>query len=269
MASVELRSVSKTFFPGTVNELKALQSVDLALQPGEFVTVVGSNGAGKSTLLNVVAGVIEPDQGAVLLGGTEVTRQGEVARARRIGRVFQNPTAGTAPALTVEENLSLALARGERRGLLWAVTGGKRRRFREELAQLGLGLEERLLDKVGLLSGGQRQALSLLMATLKRPDVLLLDEHTAALDPRTAALIAELTARWVAQQGLTTLMVTHNLEQAIQLGDRLIMMHQGRILFTVEGEAKASLSVERLRAAFERALGENFVYDRAVLAANQ
>lgn len=268
MASVELRSVTKTFFPGTVNELKALQGVDLALQPGEFVTVVGSNGAGKSTLLNVVAGVLHPDQGSVLLGGVDVTRQGEVKRARRIGRVFQNPTAGTAPTLTVEENLSLALARGQRRGLLWAVTGAKRRRFQEDLAQLGLGLEHRLLDKVGLLSGGQRQALSLLMATLQRPDVLLLDEHTAALDPRTAALIGDLTGRWVAQHQLTTLMVTHNLEQAIQLGDRLIMMHQGRILFAVAGAEKASLTVDKLRDAFERALGVNFVYDRAVLAGN-
>lgn len=268
MASVELRSVTKTFFPGTVNELRALQGVDLALQPGEFVTVVGSNGAGKSTLLNVVAGVLEPDQGSVLLGGTDVTRQGEVARARRIGRVFQNPTAGTAPTLTVEENLSLALSRGQRRGLLWAVTGAKRRRFREDLVQLGLGLEDRLLDKVGLLSGGQRQALSLLMATLRRPDVLLLDEHTAALDPRTAALIADLTTRWVAQHQLTTLMVTHNLEHAISLGDRLIMMHQGRIVLEMAGEAKASLTIDKLRAAFERVLGEHFVYDRAVLAAN-
>ncbi len=266
MASVQLQSVTKTFFPGTVNEMKALQGVDLTLQPGEFVTVVGSNGAGKSTLLNVVAGVIQPEQGSILLGGADVTRQTEVQRARRIGRVFQNPTAGTAPSLTVEENLSLALARGERRGLLWAVTGGKRRRLQEELVQLGLGLENRLTDKVGLLSGGQRQALSLLMATLKRPEVLLLDEHTAALDPRTAALIADLTARWVQQHRLTTLMVTHNLEQAIRLGDRLIMMHQGRIVLDMEGEEKASLTIEGLRAAFERVLGENFVYDRAVLA---
>lgn len=268
MASLELWGVAQTFFPGTVNETRALQGVDLSLKPGEFVTVVGSNGAGKSTLLNVVAGVLRPDQGNVLLGGADVTRLGEVERARRIGRVFQNPTAGTAPSLTVEENLSLALSRGERRGLLWAVTGAKRRRFQQELAGLGLGLEKRLNDKVGLLSGGQRQALSLLMATLKRPDVLLLDEHTAALDPRTAALIADLTARWVEERQLTTLMVTHNLEHAIRLGHRLIMMHQGRILFEMAGQEKADLTIEKLRAAFERVLGEHFAYDRAVLAAD-
>jgi putative tryptophan/tyrosine transport system ATP-binding protein len=263
---LRLQGIHKTFFPATANETRALTGVDLALAPGEFVTVVGSNGAGKSTLLNTVAGVVQPDQGAVLLGGADVTRQGEVERARRIGRVFQNPLAGTAPTLTIEENLSLALSRGKRRGLLWAVTGGKRRLFREELAQLGMGLENRLGDPVGLLSGGQRQALSMLMATLNRPEVLLLDEHTAALDPRTAALIADLTARWVAQHELTTLMVTHNLEHAIRLGDRLIMMHHGQILFEVTGAEKAALTIDGLRNAFERVRGERFTYDRAILA---
>ena len=266
MALLELRGIHKTFFPGTANETKALQGIDLALAPGEFVTVVGSNGAGKSTLLNTVAGVFQPDRGSVLLGGADVTRHSEVERAQRIGRVFQNPQAGTAPSLTTAENLSLALARGRRRGLLWAVTGAKRRLFQEELAQLGMGLENRLGDPVGLLSGGQRQALSLLMATLNRPEVLLLDEHTAALDPRTAALIADLTQRWVAQHGLTTLMVTHNLEHAIRLGHRLIMMHQGQILFEVTGAEKAALTIDGLRSAFERVRGEQFTYDRAVLA---
>jgi putative tryptophan/tyrosine transport system ATP-binding protein len=268
MSSLEVKSLHKTFFPGTPNETKALQGIDLTLQPGEFVTVVGSNGAGKSTLLNAVAGVIRPDRGAILLGGADVTRQGETERSRRISRVFQNPMAGTAPALTIEENLSLALARGGRRGLLWAVTGAKRSRFQAELAQLGLGLENRLSDKVGLLSGGQRQALSLLMSTLNRPEVLLLDEHTAALDPRTANLIAELTARWVQEHKLTTLMVTHNLEHAIRLGDRLVMMHQGQVLFQVIGPEKANLTIDGLRAAFGRVRGETFNYDRALFAAD-
>jgi putative ABC transport system ATP-binding protein len=243
-----------------------LRGIDLTLAAGEFVTVVGSNGAGKSTLLNAVAGLFPPDQGSIRIGGHDVTRQSEVGRARRIGRVFQNPLAGTAPALTVEENLSLALARGGCRGLGWAVTLGKRSRFRSELAQLKMGLENRLSDPVGLLSGGQRQALSLLMATLTRPELLLLDEHTAALDPRTAALIADLTARYVTDHGLTTLMVTHNLEHAIQLGQRVIMMHEGRILFEVTGAEKAALTIDGLRQAFGRVRGEQFVDDRAILA---
>ncbi|BAD42006.1 ABC transporter ATP-binding protein [Symbiobacterium thermophilum] len=266
MTGLTIEGVHKTFFPGTVNEIRALKGVDLTLAPGEFVTVVGSNGAGKSTLLNSVAGVIAPDRGRILLGDVDITRLTEVQRAARIGRVLQNPLAGTAPSLTVAENLALALARGRSRGLRWALTAARRRMFAEELAQLGLGLENRLDDKVGLLSGGQRQALSLLMATLQRPDVLLLDEHTAALDPRAAALIAELTNRWVRQHRLTTLMITHNLEQAIRLGDRLVMMHEGRILFTLSGPEKQGLTIEGLRQAFERVRGQEFSYDRAVLA---
>ncbi|MEW8976821.1 MAG: ATP-binding cassette domain-containing protein [Symbiobacterium sp.] len=266
MTGLTIEGLHKTFFPGTPNEVKALQGIDLTLAPGEFVTVVGSNGAGKSTLLNSVAGVITPDRGRILLAGTDITRQTEVERARRIGRVLQNPLAGTAPNLTVAENLALAIARGRPRGLGWALTAARRRRFEEELAQLGLGLERRLDDRVGLLSGGQRQALSLLMATLQRPDILLLDEHTAALDPRAAAIVADLTNRWVRQLRLTTLMITHNLEQAIRLGDRLIMMHEGRILFTVSGPEKQQLTIDGLRNAFERVRGEGFNYDRAVLA---
>jgi putative ABC transport system ATP-binding protein len=264
--SLRIEGVEKTFFVGTPNETKALKGIDLTLRPGEFVTVVGSNGAGKSTLLNAIAGVVPPDRGSIWLGDTEITRQSEVKRASRIGRVLQNPLAGTAPSLTVEENLSLALARGARRGFGWAVTTTKRRRFADELSRLDLGLEKRLSDKVGLLSGGQRQALSLLMATLTRPEVLLLDEHTAALDPRTAELVAHLTSRWVAEYQLTTFMVTHNLAYAIRLGDRLIMMHQGRILFEVSGQEKAELTMEGLQRAFRQERGEDFTDDRGVLS---
>ncbi|HEY8348190.1 MAG TPA: ABC transporter ATP-binding protein [Symbiobacteriaceae bacterium] len=263
---LEIIGLQKTFFAGTPNETKALKGINLTLAPGEFVTVVGSNGAGKSTLLNAIAGVFPPDEGVIRLGGEDITRQSEVVRARRIGRVLQDPMVGTAPSLTVAENLALALARGQRRGLRWAVTSQKVRLFREELARLGLGLENRLNDKVGLLSGGQRQALSLLMATITRPEVLLLDEHTAALDPRTAQLIGDLTAMWVREHRLTTLMVTHNLEQAIRLGDRLIMMHEGKILFEVKGREKQELTIDGLRKAFTRVRREDFAYDRAVLA---
>lgn len=268
MTSLSLRveGLQKTFFPGTPNELRALQGVDLQLAPGEFVTVLGSNGAGKSTLLNAVAGVVAPDGGRIWLGEADVTRQGEVERAAQIGRVLQNPLAGTAPSLTIEENLSLALARGKRRGLGWAVNTGRRQRFREELAQLGLGLENRLGDKVGLLSGGQRQALSLLMATLTRPALLLLDEHTAALDPRTAELIAALTGRWVAEHRLTTLMITHNLEHALRLGDRLVMMHLGRIRFEWAGEERRRLTVAGLRQAFEQVRDEGFPTGQELMA---
>lgn len=265
MTGLKVVGLRKTFYPGTVNEVKAIRGIDLELKPGEFVTVVGSNGAGKSTLLNLIAGVILPDEGRIYIGDEDVTRQNEVQRARRIGRVLQDPKAGTAPSLTIQENLSLALARGKTRGLRPAITAEKRELFRTALAGLGLGLENRLLDRVGLLSGGQRQALSLLMATLQRPDLLLLDEHTAALDPRTAALIADLTDRWVRENRLTTVMITHNLEQAIRLGDRLIMMHEGQILFEVKGEEKRGLTVEGLRRAFERVRGEGFADDRALL----
>jgi len=265
LTGLRLEGLRKTFYPGTVNEVKAIRGIDLELAPGEFVTVVGSNGAGKSTLLNLIAGVIIPDEGRIFIGSEDVTRQNEVQRARRIGRVLQDPKAGTAPSLTIQENLSLALSRGKRRGLRPAITAEKRDLFRKALAGLGLGLENRLLDRVGLLSGGQRQALSLLMATLQRPDLLLLDEHTAALDPRTAALIAELTDRWVRENRLTTVMITHNLEQAIRLGDRLIMMHEGQILFEVKGGEKRGLTVEGLRKAFERVRGEGFSDDRAIL----
>ncbi|MGO1769203.1 MAG: ABC transporter ATP-binding protein [Microbacterium sp.] len=256
--------VSKTFFPGSVNERRALSGVDLRLDEGDFVTVIGSNGAGKSTLLNAVAGRIPVDAGRIEIDGTRVNRLKEHRRARFVGRVFQDPMAGTAPDLTVEQNLSLALLRGKRRGLGRGVTRQRRERFAEELRALELGLEDRLKAKVGLLSGGQRQALSLLMAGFTHPRILLLDEHTAALDPQRAELVTGLTGRIVEQGGLTTLMVTHNMQQALALGNRLIMMHEGRIVFEADEKAKRTLTVEALMAEFGKVKGAVFD-DRAML----
>ncbi|WP_166848964.1 ABC transporter ATP-binding protein [Isoptericola sp. BMS4] len=256
--------VGKTFFPGSVNERRALTDLDLRLDEGDFVTVIGSNGAGKSTLLNAIAGRIGVDTGRIDIDGTTVNRLPEHRRARYVGRVFQDPMAGTAPDLTIEQNLSLALLRGERRGLGRGVTKKRRERFVEELRSLELGLEDRLKAKVGLLSGGQRQALSLLMAGFTRPRILLLDEHTAALDPQRAALVTSLTGSIVAQGGLTTLMVTHNMQQAIALGNRLIMMHEGRIVFEADDAAKRKLTVEALMAEFGKVKGASFD-DRAML----
>ncbi|GGD37709.1 ABC transporter ATP-binding protein [Microbacterium faecale] len=256
--------VSKTFFPGSVNERRALSGVDLRLEEGDFVTVIGSNGAGKSTLLNAVAGRLPVDAGRVEIDGTRVNRLKEHRRAKYVGRVFQDPMAGTAPDLTIEQNLSLALLRGRRRGLLPGVTKARRARFVEELATLELGLENRLKAKVGLLSGGQRQALSLLMAGFTHPRILLLDEHTAALDPQRAKLVTTLTGRIVEQGGLTTLMVTHNMQQALDLGNRLVMMHEGRIVFSADAETKRTLTVESLMAEFGKVRGATFD-DRAVL----
>lgn len=249
---LEVRGITKSFFPHTVNERIALRNVSLTLQAGDFVTIIGSNGAGKSTLLNIVSGRYEPDSGQVLIAGEDVTRQSDFEVARRVGRVFQDPMAGTAPHLTIEENLSLALARGKRRGLSLALTAKKRDFFREVLASLEQGLENRLTTKVGLLSGGQRQALSLTMATFSAPDILLLDEHTAALDPQRAALITRLTEQAVERYSLTTLMVTHNMEQALSMGNRLIMMHEGQIIFELAGEAKKNATQESLLAEFDR-----------------
>ncbi|MFC3396976.1 ABC transporter ATP-binding protein [Microbacterium amylolyticum] len=256
--------ISKTFFPGTVNERRALAGVDLRLGEGDFVTVIGSNGAGKSTLLNAVAGRISVDAGRIDIDGTTVNKLKEHQRARFVGRVFQDPMAGTAPDLTIEQNLSLALLRGKRRGLRRGVTKARRERFVEELTSLELGLENRLKAKVGLLSGGQRQALSLLMAGFTHPRILLLDEHTAALDPQRAALVTGLTGRIVEQGGLTTLMVTHNMEQALALGNRLIMMHEGRIVFSADAQTKRQLTVEKLLAEFGKIKGASFD-DRAML----
>ncbi|GFZ77191.1 ABC transporter ATP-binding protein [Nesterenkonia alkaliphila] len=252
---LNVAEVSKTFFPGTVNERRALINVNLQLAAGDFVTVIGSNGAGKSTVLNTVAGRIIQDSGSVSLDGRDVSKLKEHQRAAQVGRVFQDPMAGTSPNLTIEENLALADRRGRRRGLALGVSKAKRERFAEELKVLELGLENRLKTKVGLLSGGQRQALSLLMATFSQPKVLLLDEHTAALDPQRAELVTRLTVKVVQEQELTTLMVTHNMAQALEVGNRLIMMHEGRIILDVSEQEKAKLTPEDLLAEFAKIKG--------------
>ncbi len=263
---LELTDISLTFGRGTPLARPALRGVSLRLEEGQFACLVGSNGAGKSTLLGVAAGTHRPDQGRVRIGSRDVTRLPEHRRAVLVGRVFQDPLQGTAPNLTVEENLALAADRGKRRGLGPLLGRARRAWLRERLESLGLGLESRLSVRVGMLSGGQRQALTLLMATLARPEVLLLDEHTAALDPATASRVADLTWRLAEELRLTTLMVTHNLEQAIGLGHRLVMMHEGEIILDLHGAQKAGLTVSGLRHEFERARGTSFTYDRAVLA---
>lgn len=256
--------ISKTFFPGTINERKALVDISLALEEGDFITVIGSNGAGKSTLLNAIAGRYSVDSGAINIDGKAVTKLKEYQRAKYVGRVFQDPMAGTSPDLTIEQNLALALKRGQSRGLGMGITHARRELFVKELESLELGLEKRLKAKVGLLSGGQRQALSLLMAGFTHPSILLLDEHTAALDPQRAALVTDLTERIVNQGGLTTLMVTHNMEQALKLGNRLIMMHEGRIVFQANAAEKSKLTVPLLLAEFGKIKGASFD-DRALL----
>ncbi|MBP1326652.1 putative ABC transport system ATP-binding protein [Leucobacter exalbidus] len=262
---LNIDTIEKTFFAGTINERRALAGLNLQLAEGDFVTVIGSNGAGKSTLLNAISGRYTVDSGSIEIDGTRVNKLSEHQRAKFIGRVFQDPMAGTAPELTIEQNLALAVRRGKVRGLGPALTRPLRERFRTELQSLELGLENRLTAKVGLLSGGQRQALSLLMAGFTHPRILLLDEHTAALDPQRAALVTELTDRIVSQGGLTTLMVTHNMEQAIQLGNRLIMMHEGRIVFEASAEQKKALTVPLLLAEFAKIKGAQ-LDDRALLA---
>lgn len=252
---LKLKNVSKTFLRGTVNERKALVDINLELPKSSFVTVIGSNGAGKSTLLNVVAGSIHPDTGTVAIAGRNVTKLNDHQRARYVGRVFQDPSLGTAPHMSIEENLAIAQERGKRRTLGLGVTRKKKQLYRRELTRLHQGLEDRLGDWVGLLSGGQRQALSLLMASFTQPDILLLDEHTAALDPQRAAGVTELTQQLVTEYELTTLMVTHNMEQALRLGNRLIMMHEGRIILDVSGDEKQSMEVPDLLAAFDKVKG--------------
>ena len=252
---LEITNVHKTFFAGTVNERAALRDINLSLSAGEFVTVIGSNGAGKSTILNITSGKLRPDTGAVTIDGTDVTRLADHSRARFIGRVFQDPMAGTSPDMTIEQNLAIAYERGKSRGLRPGVTRKKREFFKEELKSLELGLENRLKAKVGLLSGGQRQALSLLMATFSSPKILLLDEHTAALDPQRAELVSRLTAEVVERHGLTTLMVTHNMEQALRLGTRLIMMHEGRIILDLDRQQKEKTTVPDLLHEFEKIKG--------------
>ena len=260
-----LANVRKTFNKGTVNEKVALQGIDLHLDRGDFVTVIGGNGAGKSTMLNMIAGVYSLDSGTITRDGHDISRLSEHARAAYLGRVFQDPMRGTAADMQIDENLALAARRGKSRTLRWGITKAERATYVDELAKLGLGLETRLSDKVGLLSGGQRQALTLLMATLQRPDLLLLDEHTAALDPKTAAKVLELTGQIVSEEGLTTLMVTHNMHDAIRMGNRLIMMADGRIIYDVRGDEKASLHRADLMRKFEEAAGEEFANDRMLL----
>ncbi|WP_068785875.1 ABC transporter ATP-binding protein [Paenibacillus phocaensis] len=262
---LKLTQVSKLFHPGTPDEKIALIDVNLHLRPGDFVTVIGSNGAGKSTLMNMISGVIKPDAGEVRLGGVDIGHLPEHRRSKWIGRVFQDPMAGTAPHMTIEENLAMAFSRGKQRGLSLGVNAKRRVMFQEQLRRLGIGLENRLRAKVGSLSGGERQALSLLMATFTEPQILLLDEHTAALDPARAELVTRLTQEIVGELQLTTLMVTHNMEQAIRLGNRLIMMDGGRIILDVDDTQKRDLTMERLLGEFERISGHKLSDDRVML----
>jgi putative ABC transport system ATP-binding protein len=262
---IRIEEYSQYFHRGGVNEILALDQVDLVLEKGDFVTLIGSNGAGKSTLLNGLAGVHRPDAGAMFIGDRNVTDWPEYRRAAHIGRVFQDPLEGTCASLSIEQNLSLALKRGQRRGLGIGVKRKDRKVFDQQLRTLGLGLETRLKASVGLLSGGQRQALTMVMATLMDPEVLLLDEHTAALDPKTAWQILELTERIVRSKQLTTLMVTHNMSEALAYGNRLIMLHQGRIILDVSGDEKADLTVDELLKRFYTIKGEAFSLDRALL----
>ena len=262
---LELRNICKTFNPGTVNEKVALNGLSLRLEEGEFVTVIGGNGAGKSTMLNAVAGTFPVDGGQILIDGTDVTRLPEHKRAKYIGRVFQDPMTGTAATMQIEENLALAARRGKRRTLRPGITKKERAEYAERLKILDLGLEDRMTTKVGLLSGGQRQALTLLMASLVKPKLLLLDEHTAALDPKTAAKVLEATEKIVTRDRLTTLMITHNMKDAITYGDRLIMMKDGQIIFDISGEEKKKLTVEDLLDKFKVA-GEDDLSDKMILS---
>ena len=263
---LEIKNIYKTFNPGTINEKRALQGVNLVLEDGDFCTVIGGNGAGKSTTLNAVAGVWPVDSGAILIDGTDVSGLCEHKRASLLGRVFQDPMTGTAANMTIAENMALAARRGQRRTLRWGITRTEQEQFHELLKTLDLGLEERMTAKVGLLSGGQRQALTLLMATLKQPRLLLLDEHTAALDPKTASKVLFATDKIVQENHLTTMMVTHNMKDAIAHGNRLIMMHEGRVILNIAGEEKKNLSVETLLHQFEVVSGEAFASDKALLA---
>lgn len=261
---LKLFNVSKTFNPGTITEKIALKNINLEIDDGDFITVIGGNGAGKSTLLNLIAGIHFTDTGSLFLDGMDLTGMPEYSRAKYLGRVFQDPMMGTAANMQIEENLALAMRRGKRRTLSWGVQPAERALYREKLALLGLGLENRMTSKVGLLSGGQRQALTLLMATLQKPKLLLLDEHTAALDPKTAKKVLDLTETFVADEKLTTFMVTHNMKDAIRCGNRLIMMSEGRIIYDVRGDEKKNLRVEDLLKRFDAAGGE--ANDRLLLS---
>ena len=247
---LEIKNVHKTFNKGTINEKKALNGVNLHLDPGDFVTIIGGNGAGKSTTLNMVAGVYPIDQGTIILDGKDISDLPEYKRAYMLGRVFQDPMMGTAAGMQIEENMAMANRRGKKRGLSWGITKKEKEMFKEKLQMLDLGLEDRMTSKVGLLSGGQRQAMALLMTTMAPIEILILDEHTAALDPKTAELIMELTDKIVKEKNLTTIMVTHNLRYAIEYGNRLVMMHQGNAILDKKGEEKAKMSVDDILALF-------------------
>ncbi len=263
---LEIKDIWKIFNAGTVNEKQALRGVSLTLNDGDFCTVIGGNGAGKSTMLNAVAGTWAVDGGSISIGGVDVTHLPDYKRAPYIGRVFQDPMLGTAPTMQILENLALAARRGQHRGLRWGVTKAEKDQYQEMLKNLDLGLEDRLTSKVGLLSGGQRQALTLLMASLKKPKLLLLDEHTAALDPKTAAKVLELSDRIVAESKLTTMMVTHNMKDAIQHGNRLIMMYDGKIVIDVSGEEKKKLTVPQLLELFNKVSGSDEADDKLLLS---
>lgn len=262
---LEIRNISKTFNKGTINEKKALDGVNLNLNPGDFVTIIGGNGAGKSTTLNAIAGAWYVDAGQIIVDGTDITRLPEHKRAAYLGRVFQDPMTGTASTMSIEENMAIAARRGERRGLRWGISKKEREEYKRQLRELNLGLEDRLSSKVGLLSGGQRQAITLLMAAARKPKLLLLDEHTAALDPKTAAKVLEISDKIIAEHGLTAMMVTHNMKDAIAHGNRLIMMHEGKIIYDVSGEEKKRLHVSDLLGKFEEASGDEFANDRMML----
>lgn len=261
---LEITGLKKVFNRGTVNEKVALNGLNIAVNDGDFVTVIGGNGAGKSTMLNAICGVFPVDEGKIVLDGNDITALPEYKRAKFLGRVFQDPMMGTSPNMEIQENLALAYRRGKSRLLRPGITKAEKELYREHLKRLGLGLEDRMTSKVGLLSGGQRQSLTLLMATLNRPDLLLLDEHTAALDPKTAAKVLALTEEITAEEKLTTIMITHNMKDAIHYGNRLVMMHEGRVVYDVSGEEKSALTVEDLLKKFEQTAG--MVNDRLILA---
>ena len=263
---LEIKDVHKTFNPGTINEKKALNGLNLTLNDGDYVTIIGGNGAGKSTMLNMITGVFPVDSGNILSDGEDITNLPEHKRARYFGRVFQDPMTGTAADMQIEENMALAARRGKRRTLGFGIKKAERETYKELLATLDLGLENRLTSKVGLLSGGQRQAITLLMATLQHPKLLLLDEHTAALDPKTAAKVLDISDKIIMENHLTALMVTHNMKDAIAHGNRLIMMHEGRVIYDVSGEAKKNLKVSDLLAKFEEVSGNEFANDRMMLS---
>ena len=263
---LKLENIRKVFHPGTVNQKIALDGLSLTLNDGDFVTVIGGNGAGKSTLLNTIAGTFPVDQGSISIDGEDITHLSEEKRARFLGRVFQDPMMGTAADMWIEENMALAARRGERRGLKWAISPTDRETFRRLLSELDLGLEDRLSSKVGLLSGGQRQAITLLMASIQKPKLLLLDEHTAALDPKTAAKVLEISDKIISDNHLTAMMVTHNMKDAIVHGNRLIMMHEGKVILNISGEEKKKLTVEDLLHQFEKVSGQEFANDKALLS---